>query len=70
LFEISPQTLEQARDRFAHVVFGHFVEPQGKMQRQVPPGVRPVSSLLAVGLLRAQGQALQLAIVPSDAHCG
>ncbi len=28
LFEMSPQTLEQARDRFAHVLLEHFVEPQ------------------------------------------
>jgi hypothetical protein len=31
-FEMSPQTLEQARDRFAHVASKHFVEPQGKMR--------------------------------------
>jgi len=60
LFEMSPQTLEQSRDRFAHVVFEHFAEPQGKMRKEV----RPLSSLLAVRALRAQVRALHRATVP------
>ena len=61
LFEMSPQTLEQSRDRFAHVVFEHFAEPQGKMRKE---RVRPLSSLLAVRALRAQVRALHRATVP------
>ena len=61
LFEVSPQTLEQSRDRFAYVVFEHFAEPQGKMRKE---RVRPLSSLLAVRALRAQVRALHRATVP------
>jgi len=61
LFEMSPQTLEQSRDRFAYVVFEHFAEPQGKMRKE---RVRPLSSLLAVRALRAQVRALHRATVP------
>jgi hypothetical protein len=61
LFEMSPQTLEQSRDRFAHVVFEHFAEPQGKMRKE---RARPLSSLLAVRALRAQVRALHRATVP------
>jgi hypothetical protein len=34
LFHMSPQTLEQSRDRFARVVFQHFAELQGKMRKK------------------------------------
>ena len=55
LFEMSPQTLEQSRDRFAQVVLEHFAELQGKMRKE---RVRPLSSPLAVGALRARRRAI------------
>ncbi len=36
MFEISPQTLEQARDRFAHVVLGTLLSRKARCKDKFP----------------------------------
>ena len=70
LFEISPQTLEQARDRFAHAAFKHFVE-QGEMRKTSSPMSGPfIVSAGCRSTARARSSAAASDCAMRWMHCG